>query len=192
MPFQSFDPPPVSALDHKRRLRAVESLQVLGATPHRILDDLSEVMARVIRSDVGFIALSLPRRVTLIGAYNLPAATYACAHRDGNWPPSGIIEHHDLPSQGWAATHALVNGETDRLDAIIMAALRHDGQTVGMIGTGSRSPVGAYTEIERALLLKLREVAEAALRAEVVLGRLASEAFRALERSRDFLGGVAR
>lgn len=168
----------------RRRIKAVQSLQALTLSPHQALDDICEVAARTMRGNGAIIALSDETHYTIIGSYGVSARRYKSDITTEEWGEDGINELYDLQNSAIAHTHPVVNGEVERLHSTLYAALHFEGQVIGMIAVGSRTPIGRYTETERNIMARLRRVTEATIRAEAALTRLAAEAFRALERIR--------
>lgn len=171
-------------LKARRRIKAVQSLNVLTVTPSQALDDICEIAARTMRGDGAVITLSDETHYTVIGSYGVTARRYKSDIMTEVWSDDSINELHDLQSSEQFASHPAVNGEVDRLQSTLYAAIHFEGQIVGMIAVGSRTSIGPYTETERRIMARLRRVTEATIKAEATLSRLAAEAFRALERIR--------
>jgi GAF domain-containing protein len=161
-----------SDLAQRRRLRTVDSLRMLASSPRKLLDDIAEVASLTTRSDFAAVVLQDDTGFAVIGSHGLRDRAFPVAPRPtGLWPADGIAEDHTPQANGEIA-------------ACLSAAIRHDGQIVGMICAASCQPVGSYDPKEREIIARLARVAEAAITSEAALARLAAEAFRALERCR--------
>lgn len=171
-------------LQARRRIKTVQSLQVLTVTPQQTLDDICEIAARTMRGDGAIIALSDETHYNIIGSYSVTARRYRSDIMAEVWDEDRINALYDLQNSSYASVHPAMNGEVDRLESTLYAALHHEGHVIGIIAVGARTPIGPYTETERRIMARLRRVTEATIKAEAALSRLAAEAFRALERIR--------
>lgn len=189
MPFRPIATAGLTEIAQRRRLRTVDSLQMLAASPRRLLDDIAEVAGRTVRSDFATILLQSETGFAVIGGNGFEGRHLPVLPRCAiDWDEDGIAEHHDLTADLLMTGHPFVNGTADRIVSTLCAPIRHDGQIVGLIGTASRRPVGSYSPAEHMILKRLSHVTESAIQSEVTLARLAAEAFRALERCRILLG----
>jgi hypothetical protein len=164
-----------------RRLRTVNRLTMVMR--NGLLDALCEVGALGAGADLAICTLGDERSHRVIGAFGADVAAFPPLPLPGAGA-RGMLLAGDMWGDAGLARHPLVDGRLERLGAAALSVLTHEGEPVGMIGVGWRRALASFPAGVGAVVRRMVPVAEAQIQAEVVLTRMAQDAFRLLERVR--------
>lgn len=143
------------------------------------LDDLAAVAADATGAVTALITIADRTTQHIVGAFNCPVKTFP--RTPARYDQLGeFFELTHLDERPAFADHPLqIRTDVTNRSALI-TGLFHQGVLIGGLSVSSTQPEGAFTPDHRAVLFRIARIAEAVIRSEVALSRMATEALAVL------------
>jgi GAF domain-containing protein len=160
-------------------LRHAHSLRrhLAGRSP--TLDDLCVVSAAAIGGINATVTIADRTTQHVVGAFNLQVDSFPRTHarydRIGDF-----FELTNMDLNPVLSDHPLVDGRDAQIRSVLLTGIFHQDILVGGVSVASDQREGAFTTEHRAILFRIARVAEAVIRSEVALSKMATEALSVL------------
>lgn len=145
------------------------------------LDGLCALAVAASTADVAVMTLLRNGWHDVIGRHGTRAQGFP-SRADSAFDWEGIVAL-ERAGTGAELVPALVGGALDRVEALLVLPLRQAGVAVGVILLAARR--AAFTQADRAVIYRIRQLAEAQMEAEATLLQMAQRAFHRIEAARD-------
>jgi GAF domain-containing protein len=145
------------------------------------LDDLCALAVAASTADAAVMTLLRDGRHEVIGRHGTRADGFPSRIDSAiDWEGIVALERTDA---GVDLVPALVGGALDRVEALLVLPLRQAGVAVGVVLMAARE--ARFTQADRAVIYRVRQLAEAQMEAEATLMQMARRAFHRIEAARD-------